>query len=111
MKTLSTSAHPLSLLKGYVDDTFMVIKSASQYEFLDHINSVDQPIQLMVEDTWVNGSMPFLDTLVMSQLNCTLATIVYIRPSHNDQYLEWDSHHAISAKYSVVSRLISKKHY
>ena len=30
---------------------------------------------------------------------------VYRKPTHTNQYLQWDSHHSISAKYSVISTL------
>ena len=38
-------------------------------------------------------SVPFLDTLVTTQHNGTLATSVYMKPTHTDQYLELNSHH------------------
>ena len=34
-----------------------------------------------------------------------LSTSVYRKPPHTDLYLQWDSHHATAAKYSVVSTL------
>ena len=27
---------------------------------------------------------------------------MYHKPTHTDQYLDWDSHHNLSAKYSVI---------
>ena len=30
---------------------------------------------------------------------------VYQKPTHTDQYLQWDSHHSLSAKYSVMGTL------
>ena len=30
---------------------------------------------------------------------------MYFRPTHTDQYLQWDSHHDLSAKYSVIGTL------
>ena len=30
---------------------------------------------------------------------------MYCKPTHTDQYLEWDSHHNLSAKYSVIGIL------
>ena len=35
----------------------------------------------------------------------TLTTSVYRKLTHTNQYLQWDSHHSISAKYSVISTL------
>ena len=49
--------------------------------------------------------MPFLDTLVILQPDGTLATSVYRKPTHTDQHLQWDRHHNISAKYSVMNTL------
>ena len=49
--------------------------------------------------------MPFLDTLVIPQPDGSLMITVYKKPIHTYQYLQWDSHHAISAKYSVISTL------
>ena len=34
-----------------------------------------------------------------------LNTTVYRKPTHTDQYLHWDSHHAITSKYSVIGTL------
>ena len=48
----------------------------------------------------------FLDTLVISQPDGSLTTMVFRKPIYTDQYLQWDSHHAISAKYSVMSTLL-----
>ena len=44
VKVLNTSPHPLSLLKRYVNDTFVVIKSAHKNDFLDHLNSIEKGI-------------------------------------------------------------------
>ena len=30
---------------------------------------------------------------------------MYCKPTHTDQYLQWDSHHSLSAKYSVIGTL------
>ena len=49
--------------------------------------------------------MPFLDTLVTINEDGSLNTKVYRKPTHNDLYLQWDSHHSIAAKYSVINTL------
>ena len=38
----------------------------------------------------------------------SLLTTVYRKPTHTNQYLQWDSQHAISAKYSVISTLFHR---
>ena len=62
-------------------------------------------MQFTAENTRADGSMYFLDTLVLPQADESLLTTVYRKPTHTNQYLQWDSHHAISAKYSVISTL------
>ena len=88
-----------------MDDTFVVINVVHKDEFLQCINSIDEGIQFTSASTKVDGSMPFLDTLVIPQSDGSLMTTVYRKPTHTDQYLQWDSHHALSAKYSVISTL------
>ena len=103
-RALSTSTNSASVWKRYVDDIFVVQNLTHKNEFLEHINSVDPCIQLTVEEAW-HGSMLFLDTLVMPQSDGTLATTEYRKPTHTDQYLQWDSNHTISTKHSVVITL------
>ena len=52
-----------------------------------------------------DGSLPFLDTIVMPQPDNSLLTSVYRKPPHTDLYLQWDSHHHLSAKYSVINTI------
>ena len=35
----------------------------------------------------------------------SLSITVYRKPTHTDQYLQWDSHHNLSAKFSVINTL------
>ena len=58
-----------------------------------------------VEGTQGNGAIPFLDTIVTPQADNSLSSTVYHRPTHTVQYLQWDSHHSLSAKYSVIGTL------
>ena len=46
-----------------------------------------------------------MDTIVKPEANGRLSLTVYRKPTHTDQYLQWDSHHHISAKYSVINTL------
>ena len=89
----------------YVDDTFVIHKEVYKQGLLQHINSVDPAIKFTVEDNKENGSIPFLDTIVKPEADGTLFITVYRKPTHTDQYLQWDSHHHLSAKFRVVHTL------
>ena len=88
-----------------MDDTFVIQKEENKQNFLQHINSVDPAAQFTVENNKEDGPIPFLDTIVKRETDGKLSTTVYRKPTHTDQYLQWDSHHHLSAKYSVISTL------
>ena len=50
-------------------------------------------------------SIPFLDTIVKPESDGTLSITVCRKPTHTEQYLQWDSHHHLSAKFSVIHTL------
>ena len=103
-KALSTA--PTPQFRGrYVDDTFVIHKEANKQGFLQHINRVDPAIRFTVEDNKEDGSIPFLDTIVKPEVDGSLFITVYRKPTHTDQYLQWDSHHHLSAKFSVMQTL------
>ena len=89
----------------FVDDTFVIQKEVNKQGFLQHINSVDPAIKFTVEDNKEDGSIPFLDTIVKPEADGTLSITVCRKPTHTDQYLQWDSHHHLSAKFSVIHTL------
>ena len=103
-KALSTAPHPPRFWCKYVDDTFVIHKEANKQGFLQQINSVDPAIKFTVEDK-EDGSIPFLDTIVKPEVDGSLSITVYRKPTHTDQYLQWDSHHNLSAKFSVINTL------
>ena len=47
----------------------------------------------------------FLDIIVKPEADGGLSITVYRKPTHTDQYLQWDSHHNLSAKFSVINTL------
>ena len=85
-----------------MDDIFVIHKEVNKQGFLQHINSVDPAIKFTVEDNKEDSSIPFLDTIVKPEADGTLSITVYRKPTHTDQYLQWDSHHHLSAKFSVI---------
>ena len=86
-------------------DTSVIQKEENEQNFLQHINSVDLAIQFTVENNKEDGAIPFLDTIVKPETDSKLSITVYRNPTHMDQYLEWDSHHHLSVKCSVISTL------
>ena len=104
-KAINTAEYAPRIWKRYVDDTCVLIDSAKKESFLEHINNIDPHIQFTTEDAKADWSIPFLDTIVMPQPDNSLLTSVYRKPTHTDLYLHWDSHHHMSAKFSVINIL------
>ena len=89
----------------YVDDTFVIQQEGHNQTFLEHSNIVEPAIKFTAEGNHENGAIPFLDTLVMLEADNILSLTVYRKPNHTGKYLQWDSHHNLAAKYSVISTL------
>ena len=80
-------------------------RESIKQNFLEHINSVDPAIRLTVENNKEIGTIPSLDTIVKPEADNTLYITVYRKPTLTDQYLQWDSHHHLLSKYSVICKL------
>ena len=87
------------------DDTFIIVQKTQKDAFLQHINAIDDNIHFTCEDAREVGSIPFLDMLITPDEDGRLNTTVYRKPTHTDQYLHWDSHHAITSKYIMIDTL------
>ena len=72
---------------------------------MKHINLADPSICFTVGETGSDGSMPFLSTLVTPEIDGTFTTGVYRKPTYTYLYLQWDSHHNLLSKYSVINTL------
>ena len=96
---------PPTLWERYVHDTLTIIKRSYKDAFLEHINSIDHNIQFTCEDSREDGSIPFLDILIIPEEDGRLKITVYRKPTHTDLYIHWDSHHTIPSKYSGIGTL------
>ena len=103
-KVCSTTFTPRLWIR-YVDDTFVIQLEGKMQTFLEHTNKVYPAIKFTVEGYQENGAIPFLDTFVIPEADNTLSITVYRKPAHTDQYLQWDSHHNLAAKHSMISNL------
>ena len=53
-----------------------------------------------------DSRLPFLDTLIKRNDDGSISILVYRKPTHTDQYLNFHSNHQVGAKESVVSAFI-----
>ena len=90
-----------------MDDVLSVVPVNQVNEMLAHINSIDHNIQFTSERE-VEHVIPFLDVEIMRNVDGSLSTKVYRKPTHTDQYLQFSSHHPMAHKPSVVSTLLKK---
>ena len=77
VSAISTSSIPLTLWRRYVGDTFVIKKIELRDKFMEHINFIDCYIQFTTGETGLDGSKPFLDTLVTPEPDRTLSTTMY----------------------------------
>ena len=103
-KALATAPEQPRVWKRYVDDTFIIMKQNSVRNFLNHLNQQHPSIHFTME-TENNNNTAFLDSLVTREPDRRLYTSVYIKPTHTDQYLAYDSHHPQSVKRGIVKCL------
>ena len=104
-QALSTAPTPPNSGAGLWMTPLSSTRGLNKNDFPQHMNSVDPAIKFTVEDNKEDGSIPFLDTIVKPEVDGILSITVYKKPTHTDQYLQWDSHHNLSAKFSVINTL------
>ena len=90
----------------YVDDVYANVKTENIDAFHKHFNTINSSIQFMVEME-TSGSIAFLDVLLTRELDGSLCTSVYCKPTHT-RYLPFNSHHPFSQKLSIARTLYSK---
>ncbi|XP_072028516.1 uncharacterized protein [Amphiura filiformis] len=95
--------------KRYVDDVLEIVKSDQVDNLTDHLNSTDptDSIKFTYEKEH-DGKIPFLDTLIVRKSNGSVKLLIYRKASHTDQYLNFESHHPVHHKLSVVRTLMDR---
>ena len=103
---LRTFDNPPRVWLRYVDDTFVIIDKTQIDPFFAHINSLDDNIKF-TQEPMKDNKIPFLDCNVLVA-NGKLTTAVYRKPTHTDQYLNFDSHHPLIHKLGVIRTLFHR---
>ncbi len=88
----------------YVDDTFVKIRCNAVDDFTAHINGLDTHIKFNSEPE-VDNKLAFLDTLVARKAGGNIIVTVYRKVTHADQYLDFNCHHPLEHRISVVRTL------
>ena len=108
-KAISTFPHQLKFWGRYVDDALSATKLALIDPLTTHLNSIDNHIQWTVEHQQ-DKQLPMLDAKMKIQDNGAISTSVYRKPTHTDQYLQFDSHQPLQHKLGVVRTLKHRAH-
>jgi len=93
----------------YVDDVLEIIKKDSVEALTDHINKVDETGSIkFTYEKETDGKLPFLDTLIVKKSDGSVKLLVYRKPTHTDQYLNYGSHHPLHQKLGVIRTLYDR---
>jgi len=99
--------NPPRFWRRFVDDTFVIINNDKIDDFFEHINQVEDSINFTMERE-VENCLPFLDVLVTKLADGSLQTKVHRKPTQTDRYLNFNSHHPLQHKRSVVKTLLAR---
>ena len=104
---IQSAPHPPLWWYRYVDDTHTKLKKEFAQEFTDHLNSLDPDIKFTTEGE-TDRSLAFHDTLTVIQADGTLDIKIYRKPTHTDQYLNFESNHPLEHKLGVIQTLFHR---
>ena len=97
------------LWKRYVDDVMEIVKTGCEQQLTAHLNTIDTTgnIKFTYEEE-SEGSLPFLDTLMVRKEDGTIKLLVYRKKTHTDQYLNFSSHHPLHQKLGVIKTQLDR---
>ena len=95
--------------KRYVDDVLEIVRKGEIEHLTEHLNQVDATGNIkFTHEPEAEGTIPFLDTLIVRKPDGSVKILVYRKKTHTDQYLNFQSHHPIYHKLGVVRTLLDR---
>ena len=83
------------------------MKRLRRFDLTSHINNIDDHIQLTTEPE-TQDKLSFLDLCVTVLDDTSTKITIYRKPTHTYQYLNFNSHHPLIHKRSVVRTLTTR---
>ena len=98
------------LFKRYVDDILEIVRKNTEDKLTDHLNSIDDTGSLkFTYEKEQDGKIAFLDTLIVRKPDGSVKLLVYRKPTHTNQYLNFNSAHPLHQKLGVIRTLLDRK--
>ena len=85
----------------------MITEKQHEDYFFEHINLINPSIQF-TKELESDHKLQFLDVLIHRDISGTLNTTVYRKPTHTNQYLNFESNHPLSTRIGVASTLFDR---
>ncbi len=110
MATAPIECRP-KLWKRYVDDILEIVKKNEVENLTNHLNQIDKSNSIkFTHEEEKEGTIPFLDTLIVRKPDKSVKLLVYRKATHTDQYLSFQSHHPLQQKLGVIRTLMDRCH-
>ena len=94
----------------YVDDTFVVINNKNQADkILDYLNKCHPTIKFTIEKE-TNNEINFLDVKIKRELDGTITTSTYRKPTFTGVMLNWNSLTSIKYKKGLIGCLLDRSY-
>jgi hypothetical protein len=94
----------------YVDDTFVVINNKNQADkILDFLNKCHPTIKFTIEKE-ANNEINFLDVKIKRELDGTITTSTYRKPTFTGVMLNWNSLTSIKYKKGLIGCLLDRSY-
>ena len=104
----SSTLETYHFYKRYVDDTFVIFNSKEDSDaFFKYLNSQNRNIKFTKEEE-NDHQLPFLDVCVKRELDGTLSTSVYRKPTYSGLLMKYDSFVPIEFKRSLIYGLVNR---